>query len=97
MWLLNNYFEKWYNHTVPEYELYDIKKDKYETKNLFNDKKYVDIKNQLVEELNKWINDSPYGNMSEEEMYEEMFQESKTHLLNQPKIKKVKNHKYGKK
>ena len=88
---LNNYFEKWYNHMVPEYELYDINKDKYETKNLFNDKKYLNIKNQLVEELNKWINDSPYGNMSEEEMYEKMFQESKTHLLNQPKIKKVKN------
>ncbi len=88
---LNNYFEKWYNHKAPEYEFYHIKEDKYETKNLFYNKKYVEIKNHLIKELNKWIDDSPYGNLSEKEMYEEMFQEGKTHLLNQPKISKVDN------
>jgi N-sulfoglucosamine sulfohydrolase len=38
----------------PEFELYDLRKDPFELKNLANDPSYADIKTELLFQLNSW-------------------------------------------
>ena len=38
----------------PEFELYDLKNDPYEIKNLADDPKYQAVKTKLLKELNSW-------------------------------------------
>lgn len=49
---LNLYYKR------PEWELYDIKKDPYEMRNLITNKEFNDIRVKLEKRLNKWLEDT---------------------------------------
>mgnify|MGYP006083121001 CR=1 FL=1 len=85
----NIYIDNWYKKTKPKYELYDIVNDHYELKNLYTNKDYDSVFYELKKKLDNWIDESDYGNMSEEHMLEEMFSnEFRQMKLNLPTIKK---------
>jgi uncharacterized sulfatase len=58
---LNQDQAKFMAHIKPEIELYDLKKDPFELKNLADDKEYSTVKKELLSKLTEWrksINDT---------------------------------------
>ena len=70
--------ENWYKKTKPKYELYDIINDPYELNNLYKNKDYDIVFNELKKKLNNWINNSDYGNIDETELIKEIWPNGKS-------------------
>ena len=58
---LNIYHNKDLSLENAEGELYDLLEDPFETRNLFNESKYCDIKSRLKAEMNTWLIKHEYG------------------------------------
>ena len=62
-----------------------------EQNNLYFDRNYKPTFEVLNNELNKWVNSSDYGNLSEKDMLSEMWPNGIPPTLNQPEIKNIKD------
>jgi len=78
--------ENWYKKTKPKYELYDIVNDPYELNNLYTNKDYDSVFNKLKKKLDNWIDESDYGNLTEEELIKEMWANGEKPKLKEPSI-----------
>jgi arylsulfatase A-like enzyme len=78
--------ENWYKKIKPKYELYDIVNDPYELNNLFNNKDYDSVFYELKIKLDNWIDNSDYGNITENELIMEMWPNGKKPKLKEPSI-----------
>ena len=55
----------WYKNSKSKYELYNVINDSYELNNLYKNKDYDSVFNDLKKKLNYWRDDSDYGNKEE--------------------------------
>ena len=78
--------DNWYKKTKSKYELYDIINDPYELNNLYKNKDYESVFNELKKKLNNLINHSDYGNKDETELIKEILPNGK-----KPELKVVNN------
>ena len=78
--------DNWYKKTKSKYELYDIINDPYELNNLYKNKDYESVFNELKKKLNNWINHSDYGNKDETELIKEIWPNGKKPELKDPNI-----------
>lgn len=70
---LNDCFKKWYKPSKVKFELYDIEDDPFELHNIVDDPELTNIFNKLRDNLMAWVEDSNFGNMTEKEMLDCMF------------------------
>ena len=73
---LNIYFSNWFSNEKERFELYEVSSDYYERNNLIKNPKYEQIYNTLRKNLFTWMKNSDFGNMSEIDMLEHMFNAS---------------------
>ena len=78
--------ESWYKKTKPKYELYDIVNDPYELNNLYTNKDYDSIFYELKKKLDNWIDESDYGNITENQILKEMWPNGEKPKLKDPSI-----------
>ena len=78
--------ESWYKKTKPKYELYDIVNDPYELNNLYTNKDYDSIFYELKKKLDYWIDESDYGNITENQILKEMWPNGEKPKLKDPSI-----------
>ena len=81
--------ENWYKKTKPKYELYDIVNDPYELNNLYKNRDYNIVFNELKKKLNIWIGNSDYGNINENQLINEMWPNGEKPLLKDPSVIKT--------
>ena len=85
---LNKAMINWYKNSKSKYELYNVINDPYELNNLYKNKDYDSVFNDLKKKLNNWIDDSDYGNKEEADLIKEIWPNGKKPELKEPKILK---------
>ena len=85
---LNKAMINWYKNSKSKYELYNVINDPYELNNLYKNKDYDSVFNDLKKKLNYWIDDSDYGNKEEADLIKEIWPNGKKPELKEPKILK---------
>jgi len=88
---LNMSMNDWYNSFKKKYELYDIINDPNELYNLFGNKKYDTVFNELKQKLFSWKESSDFGDMNELEMIDKMLNHGMKHVLNEPELETIQN------
>ena len=83
--------ENWYKNTKSKYELYDVVNDPYELNNLYGNKDYDSVFCQLKKKLDNWIDESDYGNITENQILEEIWPNGEKPKLKDPSIIKKDN------
>ena len=78
--------ENWYKKIKLKYELYDIVNDPYELNNLYTNKDYDSVFYLLKKKLDDWIKVSDFGNISENELINEMWPNGEKPKLKEPTI-----------
>jgi arylsulfatase A-like enzyme len=78
--------ENWYKKTKPKYELYDIVNDPYELNNLYENKDYDSVFNELKKSLDNWMDESDYGNITESQLLKKMWPNGEKPKLKEPSI-----------
>ena len=78
--------ESWYKKSKPKYELYDVVNDPYELNNLYTNKDYDSIFYELKKKLDYWIDESDYGNITENQILKEMWPNGEKPKLKDPSI-----------
>ncbi len=95
--------KSWMAYSRPPEELYDVKADPYQIKNLINDPKYRNILTDLRERHEKWtLETGDMGHMNEPEMIEQMWPGGKQpvtdipyFIVNSPEDRASKNYRTG--
>jgi N-sulfoglucosamine sulfohydrolase len=82
----NSSMENWYKKTKSKYELYDIVNDPHELNNLYTNKDYDSVFYELKKTLDNWIHESDYGNISENQLINEMWPNGEKPKLKEPTI-----------
>jgi hypothetical protein len=83
--------ENWYKNTKSKYELYDVVNDPYELNNIYGNKDYDSVFCQLKKKLDNWIDESDYGNITENQILEEIWPNGEKPKLKEPLIVKKEN------
>ena len=78
--------ENWYKKIKSKYELYNIVNDPYELNNLFKNKDYDSVFYELKNRLDNWMDNSDYGNITENQLIKEMWPNGKKPKLKEPSI-----------